>query len=187
MPDDVATTFEAALDLASRPETVGDWIELTAARLDAAGISFGVEELCLTDESRHRAEIGGETRYFACVLDTLLVPFVLEAPDQVAVQTESPVSETVIDVTVTQDGIVAEPEEAVMSFGLAGDAESPAARGGILASDTVQVCPYINAFADENEYEQWVDRTPEATTMVLPLEGGFALAAELSRRLPTDG
>lgn len=186
MPDDVATTFEAALGLESRPETVGDWIDATARRLDAAGISFGVEEMCLTDASPHSARIDGQTRHFACVLDTLLLPFVLDEPDEVVVRTHSPVSETVIDVTVTREGITVAPDDAVMSFGIAGDTDSPEDRDGVLANGTVQFCPYIDAFADDAEYERWADETDEAVTMMLPLEDGFALASALGDRLTTD-
>lgn len=186
MPGHVAEQFELALGLDSRPETLGDWVDVTAERLRSAGISFGVEEMCLTERSAHRARIGEETHYFACALDTLLLPFVIEDAAAVEVRTESPVSETVIDVTVTEDEIEVEPDGAVMSFGIAGDTPPPEERDGVLAFGTANFCPYINAFVDEVEYERWVDETPEAVTMALPLADGFALAGALSARLPTD-
>lgn len=186
MPDDVAETFAVALGLASPPATLGDWIDLTAKRLDAAGISFGVEELCLTETSPHRARIDDEAYFFDCVLDTLLLPFVRDDSDEVDVRTRSPVSGTVIEATVTPHRITVDPPDAVMSFGISGDAGPPEECDGVLASGLVQFCPYINAFADRAEYDRWAAETNEAVTMALPLEDGFALASALYDRLTTD-
>ena len=186
MPDHVAEQFEVALGLEHRPETLGDWIDVTAERLEEADISFGVEELCLSDASPHRARIGSETRYFACVLDTLLLPFLFEELRELDIHTESPVSDSIIEVRVSNTDITGEPAGAVISFGIAADTAPPEERDGVLAYGTTQFCPYINAFADESEYERWTDDTPEAVTMSLPLEDGFALAASLHSRLTSD-
>lgn len=186
LPRHVAEQFEIAFELAYRPETLGDWVEVTANRLDRADISFGLDEMCLTDTSPHRARTGGETLYFACVLDTLLLPFVLECSTPIEIQTRSPVSERRIDVDVSEDAVTVQPGSAVMSFGIARDSAPPGDRGGVLADGTASFCPYFNAFVDESEYEEWVEVTPEAVTMALALEDGFALASALGRELTTD-
>lgn len=185
MPADVAERFEIALGLAETPRTLGDWLEATVTRLSAAGVTLGVDQLCLTDASPHRAEIDGETRYFACVLDTLVLPFVLDEPGPVAVRTRSPVTGDPIDVDVTRQGVAA-PADAVMSFGVAADVPPPDERDGVLAFGTAVFCPYINAFATEREYEAWAAETPEAVTMALPLAEGFALAERLARHLTAE-
>lgn len=182
----VAEQFATALDLAYRPETLGEWVDLTATRLDRAGVSVGPAEMCLTDTSPHRARMGEETQYFSCVLDTLLVPFVLERSVPIEIRTRSPVSERRIDVEVSEGAVRIQPARAVMSVGIAADTPPPGERGGLLADLTGAVCPYIEAFANRSEYEEWAEETPDAVTMALPVADGFALASALGRELPTD-
>lgn len=185
MPSRVAEQFAVALGLEQQPDTLGDWVDGTAKRLEAAGITFGVDEMCLTDSSPHRAQTDGETRYFACVLDALLLPFLLDDFREVEVRTKSPVSDSATEVRVSETDIVVEPSGAVMSFGIAGDTTPPDSRDGVLGFGTAQFCPYINAFVDEAEYDRWAEETPEAVTMPLPLEDGFELASALRSKLPS--
>lgn len=183
LPRDVAEQFRVALGLAAAPATLDDWVDATASRLQDAGVSVGFEELCLTESSRHEARVGDEVRYFACVLDALLLPFVLDEPARVDVRSRSPVSDAVVEATVTRGGVSVDPEGAVASLGVAADVDPAAERGDPLAYGRAAFCPYVNAFPDADEYEAWDEATPAAVTTSLPLSDGFAIAGALAARL----
>lgn len=180
----VAASFQQVFGLDDRPETLGEWAEATASTLDDADVTLGVEEMCLTDESPHEARVGDEVEHFACVLDTLLLPFLRDEPGAVEVRSRSPVSEAVVEATVSAEDISVSPDGAVMSFGVTADPDPPAAATDALYEyGYANFCPYIRAFADEAEYEEWAADTPDAATMALPLTEGFELARRLARRL----
>jgi len=183
LPVDVAAPFQTALGLEERPRTLDDWAEATAAHLAAAGITVGFDEMCLTEASPHEARIGDEVRHFACVLDTLLLPFVVDDLLVVEIRTESPVSDTVIEATATREALSVDEDDAPMSFGVAADVDPPEDRDDPIAHGYSKFCPYVNAFVDRSEYETWADATPEAVTMAFPLAEGFALARYLGSEL----
>lgn len=175
LPDELADQF-AAIGLAHAPETVGEWIELTTSVLEDADLPTDLEVMCTSDHGRHEATFGEETRHVHCVLDTLLVPFVIDADEPVTARSKSPESGEIIEILVTREEISTSPETAVMSFGIATDIEEP-------IDDPIDptviyelFCPYVNAFTSREEYKQWADETEEAITIGMPMEAGFALA-----------
>jgi hypothetical protein len=85
------------------------------------------------------------------------------------------------DTRVSDDTVEVTPSEAVMSFGVATDAEIPTDGAIEPALAYTRLCPYINAFPARAEYEQWASETPEAATMVLSLADGFELAQILTQ------
>lgn len=180
IPPDVADTFQTALGLDEPPKTIGEWVAATTQLLDDVGITVGLEDMCTTDTSRHEARFDNEVRHFHCVLDTLLVPFVLDEPTTVDIRSRSPVSDTIIELSVTREDVSVDPESAVMSFGVAADVGPPDDLEASPALAYERFCPYINAFIDEGEYDEWAAATLDAVTMSLPLTEGFALAQTLT-------
>lgn len=185
LPPDVAEAFRIALDADEPPDTIGDWLDDASRHLEDAGAdpSFGDEELCLADSTRHEARIGEAVEHFQCVLDPLLLPFVLEDATDIEVRSESPVSDAVVTIDVTRDDLSVDPGDAVVSFGVAADVDPPGDDQDALAYGYAAFCPYINAFADREEYEEWADETPAAATMALSVADAHALAGRLGRRL----
>lgn len=182
VPPDLAATIRTAFDLAEPPATLDDWVAATSRLLDDSGLSVGVEEMCTADESRHVARLDGDDRHFHCVLDTLLLPFLLPAASPVDVRSVSPVSDEVVELAVSRDAIEVTPTDAVMSFGLADGLEvpDPADLDPALAYESV--CPYVNAFPSRAEYDRWARETPEASTMALSFDAGLELAGALAQR-----
>lgn len=104
-PDSVAEQFGVALGLAEPPTTLGEWADETTRLLADVGLTVGMEEMCTSETSRHEVRVGDDVRHCHCVLDTLLVPFVLAEPTTVDVRSRSPVSSTVIELRSSRDDI----------------------------------------------------------------------------------
>ncbi|MBX0324278.1 alkylmercury lyase family protein [Halomicroarcula sp. F13] len=130
---------------------------------------------CLCHDSENRATIDGDTYHFHCVLDALVVPFVIEADKPVLIRSESPVSGTVIEIRAGRDTLIVEPTDAVMSFGAAIDFDTPDTDEFDLSLAHERFCPYANAFPTEAEYEKWAAQT-DAVTTAFPIEVGYQLA-----------
>ena len=182
LPADVADAFRAALGLDDPPATLGDAVDEMARALAAADAPAGVDALCTAESSRHEARVGGEVRHFRCVLDALLLPFVLEDRADAEIRSRSPASDAVVEMTATPEAVSSAPGGAVVSFGLAADAAPLAERDDAVEYGYEAFCPYVNAFPDEQEYEEWAAATPAATT-ALSLPEAHALAALLADRL----
>lgn len=183
IPPELADKFQTAFGLTEPPATIGDGFYATSHLLDDADITVGFEDMCTADESRHEARIDSEIQHFHCVLDTLLLPFVVENQSTFDVRSHSPVSDEIIELTVSGDTVKVTPTEAVMSFGVATDVDIPA--DNVLKPKVAytRLCPYINAFSSQGEYEEWASNTPEAVTMALSLSDGFELAQILTQCL----
>ncbi|UPV75492.1 alkylmercury lyase family protein [Halorussus limi] len=174
LPPEIGANLRALFDTEDRPETVGAWVEAVAG---AFGDEWppAVADLCHDDEGLHRAETEGETYRFVCVLDAVMLPFLTDG--SVTVRSEDPETGETVASRVSRTGIETDPENAVLSFGVAetegNDAPTPEATYGAL-------CPYVHAFPDEDAYERWDERT-DAPTTALPLSEGFGLARALVR------
>ncbi|NHN46640.1 alkylmercury lyase [Halostella sp. JP-L12] len=184
---EVAERFRVAFGFDEAPETFGEFADATADSLAEVNGALGVDHLCLAETSRHEARVGDETYHFACVLDALLLPFVLEGDaTTVDVRSESPASDAVVAMTVSREGVSADPESAVVSFGIEADPSPPADRADAFEYGYRAFCPYVNAFPDEAAYEEWAAATPDAATTPLRAAKAFALAKALAQRL-SDG
>lgn len=182
VPSDLADTIQTAFGLDEPPATLGDWETAVSQLLDDSELSVGVEEMCIAEESRHVARIDGDSQHFHCVLDTILVPFLVPSESPVDVRSRSPVSDTVVELTVTHDAVEVTPTDAVMSFGLADGLEVRDAVDIDPALAYEWICPYINAFPSRTEYDQWERETSEASTMALSFPAGLELAKALAQR-----
>ncbi|MXR20978.1 organomercurial lyase [Halobacterium bonnevillei] len=180
LPPEVANGFQTVLGLSEAPETLGEWADETRSVLDDHDFEFGAEHLCLTDESRHEARVAGETRYFRCVLDALLLPL-LVAERPVHVRSRGPVTDAVVTMAVTDEDVTTDPETAVVSFGLDAGVDREAPPGQVTrAFGYAAFCPYVNAFPTREAYEEWDERTATAATTALTPTEAIAAAAAIT-------
>lgn len=138
-------------------------------------LNVGLDALCTTDKSPHRARFDGTTQHFVCVQDAFIVPYVVNDTETVEITTESPVSGEQIDVVITGDEVEADPSGAVMSVGVSADVSEPSVDTDSPAIAYGEICPYGHAFVDRAEYEQWAEAV-DAVTMAAPLEDAFQIA-----------
>jgi len=188
LPPTLAAKFETAFGLDNPPETFGDWAEALGDAAADVGMEPNLEALCVTDDSGHVAEVDGERRHFHCVLDTFLLPAILDA-DRVDATSRSPIDGRTVEFTLTGEAVTAQPPEAVISFGTAADVEPPGDGEFDPGQAYDQVCPYINAFPSREAYERWSATTDGAVTIGLPIDRGVELADLLVGTEPfvTDG
>lgn len=187
VPPDLAARLGAAFGLDESPATLEDVVTLLTAFLDDSDCSVGIDNLCTASTSRHEARIDGDRRYFHCVLDTVLLPFVRPGETPVEVRSASPQSEEVVELTVSRDDLEVRPHAAVMSFGLADELSVPDAAVVDPTTAYTSLCPYINAFPSRAMYEKWDGKTPEATTMAVSFPTGLELARQLAgQSTPVD-
>lgn len=186
IPAELGDQLQHVLGLDERPATFGDWVDALAFVADRDGIDVDPDVLCTVEESPHRAHFDGRTHHYRCVLDPIVVPFIADGVDTVDIETRSPVNGEPIDIRVTETGIESTPPDAVMSVGVAEDAEPPAEDrpSPILAYS--QCCPYVNAFRSLEEYETWAAEV-DAITMGTPLEAGLELAGAIGDRCEPQG
>lgn len=155
-------------------ETMRDWAdELTSF----TGGSLDVQDLCHTDErTAHYGVRDGETHYFACFYDAVVLSALTDDP--VDVHTESP-GGTTIEATADGDGSVSvTPADAVVSFGVGDDVEPPEDRELTHADVYAAVCPYVRAFPDAASYEAWAADV-DAATFGVPLADATQFTAAL--------
>lgn len=180
IPPPVGTQLGAALGLDETPATLGEWVDALLARVDAAGMTLGMDELCTAELSRHVARLGETTHYFHCVLDAIVVPFVVDEVDRITIHSGSPLTGTVVELHVTADEITATAEDAVISLGATTDVDDPATEDFSPQVAQERFCPYANAFPSQTEYEQWATET-SAETMAIPIEDAHKLAQAIGR------
>ncbi|WP_424019673.1 organomercurial lyase [Halorientalis pallida] len=159
--------------------TAEDWLVALATALDSTdGEPLGVADLCTTDESPHVLERDGERQAYQCVYDPMIVPFLTDEPADVT--TACPTTGETVTLEIRDGAVDVTPETAVFSIGV--DASGAAEPPSTPAESYGYVCPYGNAFADWDAYEDWAADT-DAVTAAIPLEYGVSLAGELGRRM----
>lgn len=180
IPDALADQLGRIMGLEAPPETFADWVDAMVAVAERDGIDAGLDALCTTDDSPHAAAFGGETRYFQCAQDAIIVPFLLDDVDAVDVRTESPVSGERISIAVDDASVAVEPAGAVMSFGVAREVDPPAGGEPGPIQAYRYVCPYGNAFASRAEYRSW-SAAVDAHTMPVSVADTVEFARAIGR------
>lgn len=180
IPNSLGEQLELALGLDTRPQTFSDWVDALARIADRNDIDVDRDMLCTTEASPHKARFDGETEYYRCVLDPIVVPFLAEEVDTVEIETESPVNEEIIELSVTETGVDASPPDAVFSFGVDAAVEGPPDDGVSPIFAYGIFCPYGNAFASDDEYREWADGVA-AITMVTDMDAVLEWARAIGR------
>lgn len=178
IPESLGEQVQRVLGLDERPEVFGDWVDALALIADRDGIELTMDTLCTTNDSPHEARFDGETTYYRCVQDPIIVPFLTDDVDTVEIETRSPVSDSSIALTVTESGIDAEPGDAVFSFGVDASVDGPPEDGVTPAFAYGVFCPYGHAFPSEREYEEWAAEV-DAITMATSMRDTFEWARAL--------
>ena len=99
----------------------------------------------------------------------------LDIDEPISIRSESPVSETVVELQAGRDPFTVGPTDAVVSFGAAAAVDTPGTDEFDLSLAHEHFCPLANAFPTETEYEESATRT-EAITTAFPIEAGYQLA-----------
>jgi len=178
VPVSLGERLQTAFRLDERPRTFGDWVDAMTHVAERDGLTLDVDVLCTTDRSLHRAKFDGETHHFQCVLDAVIVPFLVDGVDTVLVRTEGPVSGDRVEIPVRRGTVETEPPGAVTSFGVATDVtgQDPDGLGPAIAYQ--QVCPYVKAFPTLEEYETWAG-TVDAVSIPVSIEDTLEFARAL--------
>jgi hypothetical protein len=175
IPAPLGDQLQRVQGLADPPRTLTEWGAAIGDIVREEDIEVGLQALCTTDESPHRASFDGRTQHFVCVQDAFIVPAVVDGADTVAIETESPVSGDPISIEVDGDDVTTDPPDAVMSVGVEANPADDAVAGDARSLSYGMICPYGHAFVDREEYAQWAE-TVDAHTMVAPLTGALRLA-----------
>jgi hypothetical protein len=169
LPPELAARLRQAYGLDTSPGTLGEFVDLRTGLLPNAAMN--ATTLCRSSPSRHELVLAGQVLFTHCVLDTLLLPLVEEKDAHV--RSTSPVSGNIIELEITMQGVKAEPEGAVISYGMRRESSGTFYETG---------CPYINAFRSLLEYEIWARQTAEAVTIALPVRDAFEFARDIVSR-----
>lgn len=175
IPAALGEQLQRVQGLADPPRTLTEWGAAIGDIVGQEDVDVGLQALCTTDESPHRARFDGRTQHFVCVQDAFIVPAVVDGADTVDIETESPVSGDRISIEVDGDDVITDPPDAVMSIGVEAGLSEDAVDGEARSLSYGMICPYGHAFVDREEYEEWAESV-EAVTMVAPLSGAVRLA-----------
>lgn len=180
IPPALSENLQIAFRLDDRPEVLGELLEfIVRSLLEDSGLQFA--DLCSTEATRHEAHIGDDVQHFHCVLDALIVPFVVDEHGPIEIISRSPLDDSRVEILASQEAVETTPDDAVMSLGIETDVEQPATDAFSPELWYDRFCPYVNAFRSRERYEQWAGEVTEAETMQLPIEEGYVLAKTLAQ------
>ena len=162
--DELSRRVQQAVGVPPRPhETLGELVKGIAAERWVQEPANLISE----EPTRHEVRVDGRVLHTFCFVDALMLPFVLRE-GAVEVRSGSPTGGEVA-AFVTEGGVEGSPSGAVVSFGA-----TKAEEGTVCET----LCPYLNAFTSQADYERWAGRTPEAVTISLSLQAAFDLARD---------
>lgn len=183
IPAALGERLRAVQALPAVPTTLGDYVAARGRHrsfVDPSRLYCDSGQPCCGVHSQHEITMGGVTRQTHCVLDTLLLASLEGAG--ASVRSVSPLTAAVVKLEIGRHGVTAEPPSAVMSFGLRKDE-------GETVFETL--CPYVNAFPSEAEYQRWAEATPEAVSVAMSIAQAWEFARDLlalpPENVPSDG
>lgn len=176
IPSELREELAKTFSLATAPATTEEF----AAALPTELVN-SIDDLCVTESSRHKISVDDKSYHVNCVLDTIILPFLLNTSGDFEITSESPVSGTVIRIngSLGTETIEVTPKEAVMSFGVKRTSERPDDEEVTPRFVYSNFCPYVNAFVSEAEYNQWVAETTDVISTPMSFEDAFDLAQGL--------
>lgn len=172
IPTALAERLQASQGLSRPPTTLGEYVVAPRRRrivVDPSRLCCDSSRACCAYHSEHEITIAGATRYTHCVLDTLLLAM-LDQAEAASIRSVSPLGRGVVTLAVANGELTAEPPTAVISFGMQREGD-----GTVFET----LCPYINAFASEEEYRRWAEATPEAVTVAMSVQQAWELARDM--------
>ena len=166
VPEELSSSVQQAVGTTPTDrETLGELVEGIATECWTPR----PENLISEEPTRHQVRVDGRTLHTYCFVDALMLPFVLSGHEAVEVRSDSP-SGGKVSALLTERGVEGAPPATVVSFGAARQSE----KGTICET----LCPYLNAFPSQADYERWAERTPQAITVALSVEEAFDLARD---------
>lgn len=190
IPEGLATRTSTLVGTDETPQTLG---EILAAHDDTGAFvpeDATWEDMLVSEKSRHRVRVGDEEYNTYCVLDALVLPFLLD--ETVEISSTPPGGGSAVEIVAGPDELEARPETTVVSFGVS--LGIPEDRGALEATDPEQLqelihaegCPRINAFPDREAYQAWADEV-EAVTVAVSLAQAYAMAKDAAPALQGEG
>lgn len=136
-----------------------------------SGGSISFDNFChASGQTDHWGVLDGRKYYFQCFYDAVVLAEMTSSP--VDIHTKSP-DGTVIELQATGEGVRdVTPSDAVVSFGIDRNVETPSDGGPTPEAVYSAICPYIKAFPDRSAYESWAETVP-AATVGMPLADGM--------------
>jgi alkylmercury lyase len=171
----VALAHVAAALNRSLGDVVGALRQLSNVEVDHEGHIIAAVGLSLTP-TPHRFQVGDQTLFTWCALDTLMYPTLLQRPAQVT--SRCPATGAMIRVTVTPKTVVdLDPPEAVVSLVIPETAAACCDIRGAFCND-------VHFFASSEAAAAWLADHP--TALILPVADGYTLGIMAIRELYPD-
>ncbi len=159
-----------AFGFETAPATLEElWRRMIAAFETSLGRPVTVVDLCTTDQSPHRATVGGDDPqhvHFQCATDAYV--FAVVRDSDVTTRTVSPVTDREIVVEFRTGHPVDVPENVWLSFGVEQPVTAPD-RPVTPERMYGRLCPYSLAFAARAEYDEWAADHSAVASVAFPL------------------
>lgn len=188
VPDELGRRLAVLFELDEAPATLAGWFEASMAAFEEAGLEVGPDALLAGEPTRHEVDLDGRSAHTYCLMDALVLPFVVG--EDVEVGSSDPWTGEELRLEVTRDDVDVEPGSAVMSVGTppvgGGDGEIEPGLPGGLDHDRAHdnLCPYINGFRTRENHDAWADANPGIASTAVPVEASYELARDFVRELP---
>lgn len=178
LPADVANAFQEMTGRDAPPETLAGGITAVESMLEGDGFMISVDQMYQPAETRHRIRFEDRTEHVPCVLDALIAGLLVEA-SPVEVRSVPPNGEHPVHLSINGSHVSMDPSTAVFSWGIAAsDIQNSDPEAAVTDDGTVSLasCSYINAFPDEEAYQQWAEHLTDAAVMQLNRDAMIGLA-----------
>lgn len=179
LPTDMAGVLGEVRPTSDQPSTLADVVDPAGEWLPP-GRSISLSAMYQDEETRHAIHLADGVEHVPCILDALIVSLVTP-DDPVRIESASPVNDAVVKYRISDGVVNVDPEEAVISFGIAPEDANGIQYGEDFEDDArIGSCSYINSFVDGQAYEQWADETDAAAVMKLSVDAVAAVARQLA-------